>query len=172
MMTSVGLDGIDVSQAVLTSLADIPCLEYVGTEQDASWIFQGLRPITGITEWSAFNKAKLLVEQMEEEQVSLTDAGRRFGLTRFGAGQWVRGYYAFKQAKEESDYVREVDERSYPYFQELFSRSSAPVREWLAYTMASAESYQRKATEKADGCPRTLAPKPGSRSGQKRSWNC
>lgn len=106
MITSVGLDGIDVSEAVLTSLADIPCLEYVGTEQDASWIFQGLRHITGITEWSAFNKAKLLVEQMEEEQVSLTDAGRRFGLTRFGAGQWVRGYYAFKQAKEESDYVR------------------------------------------------------------------
>lgn len=133
MITSVGLDGLEVSSTVLASLADIPCLEYVGTEQDASWIFQGLRHITGITEWSAFNKAKLLVEQMEEGQVSLTDVGRRFGLTRFGAGQWVRGYYAFKQAKEESDYVREADERSYPYFQELFSRSSAPVREWLEW---------------------------------------
>jgi len=70
---------------------------------------------------------------MEQEHLNLTDAGKRFGLSAFGAGQWVRGYYAFKQAREESDYVIEVDERSYPYFQELFSRSSAPVREWLGW---------------------------------------
>ena len=132
-ISAVGMDGSEVTASVLASVGQIPCLEYVGNEEDASWIFQGLRHITGISEWSAFNKAKLLVEQMEEEQVSLTEAGRRFGLTRFGAGQWVRGYYAFKQAREESDYVREVDERSYPYFQELFSRSSAPVREWLEW---------------------------------------
>ena len=39
----------------------------------------------------------------------------------------------FKQAREDSDYIREVDERSYPYFQELFSKSSAAVREWLEW---------------------------------------
>ena len=111
----------------------IPCLEYVGAEADAAWIFQGLRHITGISEWSAYNKARLLVEQMEDEELNLTEAGRRFGLSPFGAGQWVRGYYAFKQAREESDYIHEVDEQAYPYFQELFSRSSAPVREWMEW---------------------------------------
>lgn len=70
---------------------------------------------------------------MEQEHISLTEAGKRFGLTPFGAGQWVRGYYAFKQAREASDYIREVDERAYPYFQELFSRSSAAVREWMQW---------------------------------------
>ena len=118
---------------MLNSVREIPCLEYVGTEADAAWIFQGLRHITGISEWSAYNKAKLLVEQMEREELNLTEAGKRFGLTAFGAGQWVRGYYAFKQGREESDYIREVDERSYPYFQELFSRSSAAVRDWLEW---------------------------------------
>src|SRR5271165_2984542 len=133
MLTAIGTDGMQVADEVLSSAKSIPCLEYVGTETDAAWIFQGLRHITGISEWSAYNKAKLLVEQMEQEGLNLTEAGKRFGLTAFGAGQWVRGYYAFKQAREESDYIREVDERAYPYFQELFSRSSAPVREWMGW---------------------------------------
>jgi hypothetical protein len=133
MITPVGMDGTAVSVEVLSSLREIPCLEYVGSEQDAAWIFQGLRHIVGIAEWSAYSKAHLLVEQMERESLTLTDAGRRFGLTPFGAGQWVRGYYAFKQAREESDYITEVDERSYPYFQELFSKSSIRVREWMGW---------------------------------------
>lgn len=133
MLARIGMDGAEVCEEVLASVRAIPCLEYVGTETDAAWIFQGLRHITGINEWSAYNKARLLVEQMEQEHLNLTEAGKRFGLSAFGAGQWVRGYYAFKQAREESDYVLEVDERSYTYFQELFSRSSAPVREWLEW---------------------------------------
>lgn len=73
------------------------------------------------------------MEQMEKDELSLTEVGKRFGLTPHGAGQWVRGYYAFNQARQTSDYIGEVDERSYPYFQELFGRSSAAVREWLEW---------------------------------------
>lgn len=127
------IDGSNVSQAVLDSLSTIPCLQYTGTDDDAAWVFQGLRHISGIVEWSAFNKAKLLVEQMEKDSLGLTQVGKRFGLTPHGAGQWVRGYYAFNQARQSSDYINEVDERSYPYFQELFGRSSAPIREWLEW---------------------------------------
>jgi len=133
MITRIAMDGSEVSTEVLNSLGVIPALQYTGGDTNAAWIFQGLRHITGIEGWSAFNKAKLLVEQMEDDQLSLSDVGRRFGLSSFGAGQWVRGYYAFKQAREESDFISEVDERSYPYFQELFSRSSAAVREWIEW---------------------------------------
>ncbi len=126
-------DGKTIDDLVLQSLKSIPCLLYTGSEADAAWIFQGLRHISGVVEWSAFNKAKLLVEQMEAESLTLTEVGKRFGLSPFGAAQWVRGYYAFKQAKEESDFISEVDEKSYPYFQELFGRSSIEVREWLKW---------------------------------------
>jgi hypothetical protein len=131
MIGKVALDGATVADSVIASLKEIPCLVYTGTDQDAAWIFQGLRHISGVTEWSAFNKAKLLVEQMEKDGLNLTEVGKRFGLTPHGAGQWVRGYYAFSQARQSSDYINEIDERSYPYFQELFGRSSTPVREWL-----------------------------------------
>lgn len=119
LISEYGIDGSTISQGVKQSLERIPCLEYTGTDRDASWIFQGLRHISGINDWSAFNKAKLLVEQMEEHELNLTEVGKRFGLTAHGAGQWVRGYYAFKQAKEESDFVSEITEDIYPYMQEL-----------------------------------------------------
>jgi hypothetical protein len=54
-------------------------------------------------------------------------------LTSFGAGQWVRGYYAFRQAKEQSDFIHELHGDAYPYFQELFGRSCIPMREWLEW---------------------------------------
>jgi len=130
---TIAIDGSAVSQDVIESLQLIPFLQYVGVEQNAAWIFQGLRHISGISDWSAFNKAKLLVDQMEEEKLTLTEVGKRFGLTPYSAGQWVRGYYSFKQAHDESDFINEVDERSYPYFQELFSRSSSAVREWMEW---------------------------------------
>lgn len=131
LISALTLQGETVEEAVLDSVKTIPCLQYTGDDPNAAWILQGLRHIVGVTEWSAFNKAKLLVEQMQDENLSLTDAGRRFGLTSHGAGQWVRSYYAFSQAKEESDYITEVDERSFTFFQELFGRSSIDMRDWL-----------------------------------------
>lgn len=124
---------VTVSEDVIASFQTIDCLIYTGTDQQPAWIFQGLRHIMGLQDWSAFNKAKLLVQLMEDEGLTLTEVGKKFGLTAFGAGQWVRGYYAFKRACEETDYTREVDERAYPYFQEIFSRSNTAFREWLKW---------------------------------------
>jgi hypothetical protein len=109
---------------------------YTGSDTQAAWVFQGLRHITGISDWSAYNKARLLVEQMDKENLSQTEVGRRFGLTAFGAGQWIRGYQAFRQAKASTSYAAEVDERLYPYLQELFGRSSIAMRNWLGWNDA------------------------------------
>jgi hypothetical protein len=133
LVGAVDSEGKDVPAEIRSTFAIIPCLKYIGQDTEAAWVFQGLRHISGIVEWSAYNKAKLLVEQMESDSLTLGEVGRRFGLSPFGAGQWVRGFYAFKQARQESDYIAEVDERSYLFFQELFSRSSIKVREWLEW---------------------------------------
>jgi len=132
-LTMMAADGAAVGDEVLSSLKVIPCLQYTGTDDNAAWVFQGVRHISGVYDWTAFNKAKLLVDQMEENGLNLTAVGKRFGLTPHGAGQWVRGYSAFKQAREKSDYTNEVLEESYPYFQELFSLSSIAVREWMEW---------------------------------------
>lgn len=123
-----------VDESVIESLQEISCLVYTGSEKQASWVFQGLRHIIGIQEWPAYNKARLLVQLMEDEDLSLTEVGKKFGLSAYGAGQWVRGYYAFMQAAEESDYAQEIDERAYPYLQEIFSRSNPVFKDWLQWS--------------------------------------
>lgn len=75
------------SEEIFESVKTIPCLVYTGSNQQASWIFQGLRHIMDVEDWSAFNKARLLVTLMDEEELNLTQVGKRFGLTAFGAGQ-------------------------------------------------------------------------------------
>jgi hypothetical protein len=130
---AIASDAAYASESVANSIRRIPCLEYLGGDADAAWIFQGLRHIAGISDWPAYNKAKLLVEQIQAEELTLTQAGERFGLSPFGAGQWARGYFAYQQAREESDYQHEIKVDAYPYFQELFGRSSAPMREWMEW---------------------------------------
>ncbi|MHB9107875.1 MAG: hypothetical protein ACYDCO_12530 [Armatimonadota bacterium] len=125
--------GALTNPSIVESLRLIPCMVYTGSDLEAAWVFQGLRHITGIQEWSAFNKAKLLVDQMRQFDLNLTEVGKRFGLTPHGAGQWVRGYSAYTQACETTDYVGKVHEGAYPYFQELFSQSSIAVREWMEW---------------------------------------
>lgn len=146
-----------IPRDVRDSVNIIPCLSYTGDDPMAAWTFQGLRHITGINDWPAYNKAKLLVTQMEDESLNLTDVGKRFGLSAFGAGQWVRGYNAFIQASEESDYSEELDEKSYPFFQELFGKSSIPVREWIDW---DDNSYEFKNALRFNEFVGWLYPKP------------
>lgn len=128
-----------IDESVLESIRVIECLEYVGDDPKAAWIFQGLRHISGITDWPPFNKAKLLVDQMNSEKISLTQVGERFGISPYSAGQWMRGYKAYQQASLESDYIQELDMNIYPYFQEVFGKSSMGIREWLDWDEKAGE---------------------------------
>lgn len=132
-ITGYSGNGEKITPEIMRTFDIIPCLLYEGEEgaENASWIFQGLRHISGISEWPAFNKAKLLVEQMDTQKLSFTEVGRSFGLSPYGAAQWVRGYYAFQQAKDYTEFGNYIDEQMYPFFQEIFGRSSIALKEWL-----------------------------------------
>lgn len=125
--------GVAINASVMDSIRTINCLLYTGTNNQAAWIFQGLRHITGIKPWSAYNKAKLMNQLLQQERKNLSEVGKQFGLSAFGAGQWIRGYNAFRQAKDDSEYSRDVKESSYTYFQELFGRSNLPLRQWMEW---------------------------------------
>ena len=129
--------GERIDEVIARSVATIPCLVYTGQKADAAWIFQGIRHISGLIDWSSFNKAKLLVEQMESDGLSLTEVGQRFGISGPGAGQWVRGYKAFQHAQAQPEFGPYVNEEAYPFFMEMFSRSSGPIRAWLEWDDAN-----------------------------------
>lgn len=124
---------IELKPDVLESLSMIPALLYSGSDSDAAWVFQGLRHISGILSWPAYNKARLLVQQMEEHSLSLNETGKIFGLSAIQAGQYVRGYQGYLQALEHPDYDDVVDPKLYPYLQEMFGRGNVALRRWLEW---------------------------------------
>ena len=124
----------ELSEEVLGSLKRIPALLYKGDDLDAAaWMFQGIRHISGIRDWPAFNKAKLLVDQMRAQRLSLTDAGKLFGVSSQAAGQWERAFCAYEQASEHPDYVEDVDAKLFSFLHEVFGRSVISLREWLQW---------------------------------------
>ena len=80
---------------------------------------------------------------MDSEDLTLTKVGERFGISPYAAGQWMRGYKAYEQANTESDFIQELDMRIYPYFQEVFGKSSIGVREWLEWNETDSEFKNR-----------------------------
>lgn len=125
---------IELRPSVLETLLEIPALLYTGSDSDAAWVFQGLRHISGILSWPAYNKARLLVQVMEENSLSVTEAGKIFGLSGQAAGQFVRAYETYKQALEHPDYDDVVDEKLFPYLQEIFGRGNVALRRWLGWS--------------------------------------
>lgn len=124
---------IELDPRIAESLEEIPVLIYTGTDPEAAWIFQGIRHMGGIKDWPAYNKARLLVDQISEQDLTYTEAGRVFGVSRYQAAQWARAYHAFQQAEAHPDFHSDVDTRIFPYLQELFGRSNIPLREWLEW---------------------------------------
>jgi hypothetical protein len=133
LIGSMTKTGERVNEAVLESLKAIPCQQYTGGQENAAWVFQGLRHISGIREWPAYNKARLLVEQMENNGLKLTEVGRRFGISPYSAGQWVRAYRTFEQARSEAEKADKVGQESFAFFQELFNRSCVALRDWMKW---------------------------------------
>lgn len=128
-----------VSDETLATLETLPALIYKGDDPDAAWVFQGIRHLSGVKDWPAYNKAHLLVTQVEKLDINQREAGKPFGLSSHAAGQYIRGYYAFQQAKRHQDYDDVVDTRAFPYFQELFGRSNIPLRNWLGWNEEESE---------------------------------
>src|SRR5207249_10421336 len=60
-----------VSDAFFDSISTVEVLVYTGSEEEAAWIFQGVRHLSGIRDWPAFKKAKVLYEKMLKGGIEL-----------------------------------------------------------------------------------------------------
>jgi hypothetical protein len=123
--------GMEYPEYVKESLESISVLVYSGQDENAAWIFQGLRHISGIKDWSTIQKAKLLVTEMEEDDLNYTEVGKIFGISRVQAGQWARAYYAYEQISEIEEYAQDIDHKCFPLIQELFGRGAKSIQDWL-----------------------------------------
>jgi hypothetical protein len=97
----------------------------------AKWILPGLRHVSGIKEWGAYQKARA-VHVLRESGVSPQEAGQSLGLSTRSANQLWRSYLALEQMTGDEEFGEYADPRRYSYFEEVFKRAN--VRDWLGWS--------------------------------------
>jgi len=110
-------------------------LEVLLLSQDADpnigrWIIPGLRHVSGVKEWGAYQQA-LAVKTLRESGMTPQDAAQSIGLTTRAANKLWRSYWALEQMKNDEDYGESAQEKLFSYFDEILKRPS--LRDWFGW---------------------------------------
>ncbi|SRR6266404_811362 len=96
----------------------------------ATLILPGLRHVSGIKEWGAYQKAKA-VHALRKSGMSPQDAAQSLGLSTRAANSAYRCFLALEQMKSDEEFGEHAEPRMYSYFEEVFKRPN--LRVWLSW---------------------------------------
>jgi hypothetical protein len=97
----------------------------------ASLILPGLRHVSGIKEWGAYQKAKA-IHALRKGGMSSQEAAQSLGLSTKAANSAYRCYLALEQMKGDEEFGEYAEPRKYSYFEEIFKRAN--VKTWLDWS--------------------------------------
>ena len=106
----------------------------------ATLILPGLRHVSGIKEWGAYQKAKA-VHALRKSGLSPQDAAQSLGLSTRSANSSYKCFLALEQMKKDEEYGELAVPRMYSYFEEIFKRSN--LRTWLGWSDES-EGFEKE----------------------------
>ena len=98
--------------------------------ETATLILPGLRHVSGVKEWGAYQKAKA-VHALRKSGMSPQEAAQSLGLSTRAANTSYRCFLALEQMKSDDEFGEFSVPRMYSYFEEAFKRPD--VKGWLAW---------------------------------------
>lgn len=120
----------DSLHALLQATNKIEVLVYNGSDgKDISWMFQGIRHISGIRQWDPAQRAKLVAEQVDQEHKKLGVVGQQFGLSAQATGRLYRTYRALSQMREDEEFSSKARNDYFSLFEEAIRNSV--IKDWL-----------------------------------------
>jgi hypothetical protein len=126
--------GVSVSEELIKSFDELPVIPLDPESQDfedLQHVLMGLRHVSGIKEWGGYQRAKLVVELVDEHQLPLADAAKRIGMSSSEAKRRYRAYKALDQMQKDEEFGSYVTARLYPLFHEAVAQPK--VRDWLSW---------------------------------------
>lgn len=107
-------------------------LLYKGGElQDISWLLQGIRHISGIRNWGPAQQARLVVNRVDNHNMSFTEAGQQFGISPQKVGRLYRVFKALEQMKADEEFQTKAKNEYFTLFEEVIRDKK--VRDWLGW---------------------------------------
>lgn len=108
-------------------------LVYNGSDtDDIAWLLQGVRHIGGVREWQPAQRAKLVVDQIDNHGLGFKQAGQQFGLTAQAVGRLYRSYKALAQMREDDEYQSLAKNEWFSLFEEAIRNQN--VKSWLGWS--------------------------------------
>ena len=134
---TVNEDGVDEDyvETLRRDTDRIDVLIYRGDDtHDISWLLQGIRHIGGIRPWAPAQRARLVVEQIDNHGLTFKSAGQTFGLTAQQVGRLYRAYKGLEQMKEDGEFSGKAQNDYFTLFEEAYRNKH--VRNWLGWNNA------------------------------------
>lgn len=126
-----GLDD-DQLQSLYDATNSLTVLVYHGADtHDISWLLQGIRHISGIRPWLPAQRARLVSQQIDNNNLTFRAAGQKFGLSAQAVGRLYRAYNALEQMRKHDEFSGKAKNEYFTLFEE--SIRNRDVRDWLGW---------------------------------------
>jgi len=127
--------GVDVSKELITSFDDLPIVTIDINDpenKDAVPVLMGIRHVSGIRPWGAYQQAKLIAQLVEDFGLSLQDTAERLAMSVQEANRRRRAYKALEQMRKDESFQQLADPELYYKFHEAVGIPE--VRNWLGWS--------------------------------------
>jgi len=130
---SLHLDGkLTLNEDQLDNLTNLQCLLLADDAPITSTlVLPGLRHISGIKEWGAYQKAKAIFELRRNQNLPPNEAAQCIGLSTRAANKAYKCYLALEYMKADEEVGEFAEPKYYTYFDEVFKK--AEVKNWLGW---------------------------------------
>ena len=107
------------------------CLDDATAPESASLILPGLRHVSGVKEWGAYQKAKA-IHALRRTGFSPQEAAQSLGLSTRAANSAYRCFLSLEQMKANEEFGDFAEPRMYSYFEEVQKRAN--LRNWFGWS--------------------------------------
>jgi hypothetical protein len=124
--------GSSVQESLIRSFDNLPAIVLEGGEEATmalQHILMGLRHVSGIKQWGGYQRAKLVVELVDDFGMNLSDAAKQIGMSAHEASRRYRALKALEQMQNDDEFGTLADPKMYRLFHEAVS--VVKVKEWL-----------------------------------------
>jgi hypothetical protein len=126
--------GAAVDQHLIESFNKIPAIIIDPNSPDfenLQHVMMGLRHVSGIKQWGGYQRARLIVELVDEQGSPMNEAAKSISMSSHEATRRYRAYKALEQMQQDEEFGQYCNPKMYRLFHEAVAQPK--VRLWLGW---------------------------------------
>jgi hypothetical protein len=121
LIQEVAEEGIPIEKEILDTINAFKAFVYTGNDRDIAWTIQGIRHISGVRNWPAYQQA-LTLAKLTSQGTSIRDASDILGISAPMAARLIRAMIGFQCARKDEEYGDQLKPGHFAYFNEVIFR--------------------------------------------------